>query len=65
MGRPLKLALIATGGKNYPTFDPPFFTGADTQRYFSHKNKQYGPFKDHKAAVKAYLSLLQHEGELR
>lgn len=62
---PSKLSLMSMGGKNYPTFNPPFFTGADLKRYFSHKNRTHGPFDDQDAASTAYQSLLQHEGEMR
>lgn len=59
----MKLALMAMGGKNYPTYDPPFFTGADLQRYFSHNNRVYGPFINQQAASDAYQALLlQTEG---
>ena len=60
-----KLSFVAQGGKNYPTFDPPFFTGADLKRYFSHANRVHGPFTDQVSASSAYQALLQHEGERR
>lgn len=59
----MKLALMAMGGKNYPTFSPPFFIGADLKHYFTHGLRTYGPFNNHQAAVTAYQSLLlQTEG---
>jgi len=59
----MKLALMAMGGKNYSTYDPPFFTGVDMKRYFSHKHRTYGPFNDQQAAADAYQALLlQTEG---
>lgn len=58
-----KLSLMAMGGKNYPTFDPPFFTKVDLKRYFSHNNRTYGPFDDQQSAADAYQALLlQTEG---
>lgn len=58
-----KLALMAMGGKNYSTYDPPFFIGADLKRYFSYHNRVYGPFNDQQAASDAYQALLlQTEG---
>ncbi len=59
----MKLALMAMSGKNYQTFDPPFFVGADMKRYFSHNNRVYGPFNDQQTASDAYQALLlQTEG---
>lgn len=59
----MKLALMAMGGKNYPTYDPPFFVGADLKHYFTHSLRTYGPFQDKQCAVQAYQSLLlQTEG---
>lgn len=60
-----KLSLMTMGGKNYPTFDPPFFMGADLKWRFCHTTRQYGPFTSKEEASRAYQLLLQHEGERR
>ena len=52
------LSVLHMSGRNYPTFDPPFFTGADLKHYFTHGNRTYGPFNNHQAASDAYQALL-------
>ena len=56
------LSFVMQSGRNYPTFDAPFFIAADLKWHFSHKNKTYGPFGDKPSAVRAFQALLQHEG---
>ena len=50
------LSFVMQSGRNYPTFDAPFFIAADLKWHFN------GPFGDKPSAVRAFQALLQHEG---
>lgn len=50
----MKFSVLHMSGKNYPTFDPPFYMGADLKWYYTHNNKRFGPFDDKPSAVSAY-----------
>lgn len=54
----MRLSFLHQSGSNYPTYNPPFFRGADHKEYFSHDNRVHGPYNSHEEAITAFQTLL-------
>lgn len=53
---------IMWDGKNYPTFEPPFYLDAQLKHRFSLNNRTFGPFDSRDEAVSALQTELQQQG---